>query len=98
MQKAKEDLLNEIARQFQSDYSQIHENLTGEAEVLKKRADKIKELRAFYDLTNEFPVWPYDVTNFRRFLITIPAPLLPVAIAIAQKLIETWLKKSGWLS
>lgn len=98
MRKAKEDLLNEIARQFQVDYEQIHDSLTGDAEVLKKGTEKIKELRAFYTLTDEFPVWPFDTQTFRRFLITVPAPLIPVLIAILQKLIETLLKKAGWLS
>ncbi|MBD2104834.1 hypothetical protein [Leptolyngbya sp. FACHB-261] len=91
MRKAKEDLLHKIARQFQADYSQIHTSLTGDAEVLKKGSEKIKELRAFYTLTDEFPVWPFDVQTFRRFLLTVPSPLLP----LLPKLIGILLKKWG---
>ncbi len=95
MSRAKEELLREIARQFHADYSQIHSSLTGDAETLKKGAEKIKELRAFYSLTNEFPVWPFDVQTFRRFLLTVPAPFLPLLIGILRKLIEVFLRKWG---
>ena len=91
MRKAKEELLQEIARQFQTDYSQIRLSLTGDAETFKKGNEKIKELRAFYTLTDEFPVWPFDVQTFRRFLLTVPSPLLP----LLPKLIGTLLKKWG---
>jgi hypothetical protein len=91
MKRAKEGLLHEIARQFQTDYSQIRTSLTGDAETLKTGSEKIKELRAFYTLTDEFPVWPFDVQTFRRFLLTVPAPLLP----LIPKLIEALLKKWG---
>ncbi|NJR65957.1 MAG: hypothetical protein HC772_12555 [Leptolyngbyaceae cyanobacterium CRU_2_3] len=95
MRRAKENLLDEIAKQFQTDYSKIHSSLTGDAETLKKGAEKIKELRAFYDLTNEFPVWPFDVQTFRRFLLTVPAPFLPLLLGILKKLAGVFLKKWG---
>ncbi|HBB32461.1 MAG TPA: hypothetical protein DDZ80_23165 [Cyanobacteria bacterium UBA8803] len=91
MRRAKEELLYEIAQQFQEDYSQIHASLTGDAETFKKGTEKIKELRAFYTLTEEFPVWPFDVQTFRRFLLTIPTPL----IGLLPKLIGPLLKKWG---
>jgi hypothetical protein len=91
MRKAKDELLHEIARQFQTDYSQIRLSLTKDAETFKKGNEKIKELRAFYTLTEEFPVWPFDVQTFRRFLLTVPSPLLP----LLPKLIGTLLKKWG---
>jgi hypothetical protein len=91
MRKAKEELLHEIARQFQTDYSQIRDSLTGDAETFKKGNEKIKELRAFYTFTDEFPVWPFDVQTFRRFLLTVPSPLLP----LLPKLIGILLKKWG---
>ena len=91
MRKAKDELLHEIARQFQTDYSQIRDSLTGDAEAFKKGNEKIKELRAFYTFTDEFPVWPFDVQTFRRFLLTVPSPLLP----LLPKLIGVLLKKWG---
>ncbi|MBW4562399.1 MAG: hypothetical protein KME32_14850 [Mojavia pulchra JT2-VF2] len=93
MRKAKEELLREIARQFQADYSQIHASLTGDAETLKQGTEKIKNLRAFYSLTDKFPVWPFDIQTFRRFLLTISAHVFLPVIGILQKLIPLLLKK-----
>lgn len=90
MKKAKEEILNEIARQFQADYSQIHANLAGDAETFKKGTEKIKELRAFYTLTDEFPVWPFDVQTFRRYLLTVPTPLLPLLPKLIGLLLKKW--------
>lgn len=95
MKRAKEELLREIAKQFQADYSQIHSSLVGDAEALKKGSEKIKELRAFYTLTNEFPVWPFDVQTLRQFLLTVSAPFLPLLLGILQKLLGVFLKQWG---
>ncbi|MBW4578993.1 MAG: hypothetical protein KME42_05370 [Tildeniella nuda ZEHNDER 1965/U140] len=95
MEKAKEDLLHEIARQFESDYSQIRTGLTEDAETLKKRTEKIRELRAVYTMTDEFPVWPFNVQTFRRYLLTVPAPLLAPLLGLLQKVLGLLLKKWG---
>lgn len=95
MEKAKKELLHKIARQFEADYEMICNNLGEEAEVLKKRTEKIRELKTFYTLTDEFPVWPFDVQIFRRYLLTVPTPLIVPLIGILQKLGEMLLKKWG---
>lgn len=95
MQTAKRELLHQIARQFQTDYELIHNSLQGDAKALKEGSEKIKEIRAFYSLTDEFPVWPFDVQTFRRFLLTVPAPLLPILAGALQKLFSMLLKKWG---
>jgi len=86
MEKAKKELLYKIARQFEADYAIICNNLDEEAEVLKKRTEKMRELKTFYTLTDEFPVWPFDVQIFRRYLLTVPTPLIVPLIGILQKL------------
>lgn len=95
MKRAKEELLREIANQFQADYSQIRSALASDAEALKKGSEKIKELQAFYTLTNGFPVWSFDVQTFRRFLLTAFAPLFPLLVGVLPKLIELVLKQWG---
>ena len=95
MEKAKEELLHEIARQFESDYSQIRSGLIEDAETLKKRTEKIRELRAVYTMTDEFPVWPFNVQTFRRYLLTVPAPLLAPLLGLLQKVLGLLLKKWG---
>lgn len=92
MEKAKEDVLHEIARQFQADYLEIHSSLTEDAETLKKRTEKVRELRTFYTMTNEFPVWPFDVQIFRQYLLSVTTPLLSLLIGLLQKYLETVFK------
>lgn len=88
MKEAKERLLSAIAKQFQEDYSRIQSSLHADAETLKKESAKIQELRSFYTLTNEFPVWPFDLKTFRSYLLSVTTPLIPPLIAIAQKLVS----------
>ncbi len=84
MRKAKEELLGQIAKQFQADYVQIQKSLSSDAEVLKKETAKLQELRSLYTLTNEFPVWPFDVTTFRQYLFSVVTPLLPVLLKLGE--------------
>ncbi|MEH2251349.1 hypothetical protein [Nostoc sp.] len=84
MKKAKEELLGDIAKQFQADYKRIHTSLSSDGEILKKEAVKLQELRSLYTLTNEFPVWPYDVTTFRQYLLSVVTPLLPLLLKLGE--------------
>ncbi|HAJ60337.1 MAG TPA: hypothetical protein DCP31_14600 [Cyanobacteria bacterium UBA8543] len=87
MEKAKVELLYQIARQFQAAYSEIHACLTEDSETIKQRTKKIQMLRTLYTMTDEFPVWPVDVQTFRRYLIAVPTPLIPPLIGLVQKFI-----------
>jgi hypothetical protein len=71
--------------------NQLSDEIIQKPEASDLIETKEKELRAFYTLTDEFPVWPFDVQTFRRFLLTVPAPFLP----LIPKLIEALLKKWG---
>ncbi|MFN6472937.1 MAG: hypothetical protein RMY36_025140 [Nostoc sp. SerVER01] len=84
MRKAKEELLGDIAKQFQADYVQIQKSLSSDAEALKKETAKLQELRSLYTLTNEFPVWPFDVTTFRQYLLSVVTPLVPVLLKLGE--------------
>ncbi len=92
MKNAKEELLSEIAKQFQIDYIHIHTNLNGDAEFFKKESAKLQELRSFYTLTNEFPVWPFDVTTFRQYLFSVATPMLPLVLKFGEYLFKTMFK------
>ncbi|MBW4688767.1 MAG: hypothetical protein KME40_27695 [Komarekiella atlantica HA4396-MV6] len=84
MKKAKEGLMSEIAKQFQADYVRIHQSLSNDAESLKKQTGKLQELRSLYTLTNEFPVWPFDVTTFRQYLLSVITPLIPILLKLGE--------------
>lgn len=92
MKNAKEQLLGEIARQFQADYLRIHASLSGDVEVLKKESAKLQELRSLYTLTNDFPVWPFDVTTLRQYLLTVVTPLIPLLIKLGEYFIKNSFK------
>jgi hypothetical protein len=82
MEEAKGSLLNNIAQQFRHDYLRLHNELGGDAEVLKQGIAKIQQLQTLYELTSRFPVWPYDVGTLRTFLTSITSPLLPPIIGL----------------
>ena len=95
MKKAKDDLLHEIARQFEADYSHMRNGLTEDAETLKKRTEKIQELRVVYAMTDEFPVWPFNVQTFKQYLLTAPAPFIVPILGMLRKGIEALLNQWG---
>jgi hypothetical protein len=83
MADAKHKLLDEISRQFQKDYSEATANLASATSELCERVDRIQSLRTLYELTDAFPVWPFDTVTLRRFVVTVTAPLTPVLIELA---------------
>lgn len=94
MKKAKEELLREIARQFQIDYTRVHTSLSSEAEILKKETAKLQELRSLYTLTNEFPVWPFDVITLRQYLLSVVTPtIIPLIPKLGEHLLKSLLAK-----
>jgi hypothetical protein len=78
MQEAKEQLLRNIAQRFQKEYAEIHRELRDEAQ-LSHSLEAIQHLRAVYELTESFPVWPFDASSIRRFAGAVLAPLLMFA-------------------
>ncbi|OUL18557.1 hypothetical protein BV378_36445 [Nostoc sp. RF31YmG] len=93
MKKAKEESLHKIARQFRAEYSGIYTSLAEDTETFKKKSEKIQQLRTLYTMTDELPVWPFDVKTFRRYLLTVPTPLIGTLFGIVQKLLITLLKQ-----
>jgi len=91
MKKSKEELLHNIAMQFQNDYFRTRAELKQDAAGLKNEVEKIQQLQILYEMTDKFPVWPFDVTTLRRFAATLTIPVIPILIGIASKLIESFL-------
>ena len=93
MKRSKEGLLSEIAQQFKSDYSAAYARLSDSAESMNKDIEKIEQLRKFYSLTDEFPIWPFDVKTVRRYVLTLPAPVLPLFITLIKEWLLPLLKR-----
>lgn len=73
----KEELLGDIAKQFHRDYYKAHQNLNDEPDKLKSKFIKINQLRSWYRITDEFPVWPFDIKTFRKYLLVFFTSLIP---------------------
>ncbi len=95
MKKAKEKLLHQIAHQFRANYSEIYNSLTEDIDILKKKTEKIQQLRTIHTMTDEFPVWPFDIQTFRRYLLTVLTPLLAPLVGLVQKTLINLLKQQG---
>ena len=95
MKRAKEESLHKIARQFRAEYSGIYTSLAEDTEAFKKKSEKIQQLRTLYTMTDELPVWPFDVKTFRRYLLTVPTPLIGILSGIGKNLLINLLKQQG---
>jgi hypothetical protein len=93
MESARNALLKKLSTQFQNDYKQLMVfALCSDDELLSKAKEKVKQLEEIYERTSKFPVWPFDVQSLRQYVLSLVAPLVPLLIAVLQKLIESWLK------
>lgn len=83
MAEAKHELLSDISQQFQRDYAEATARLADDTVELEKHINKVHSLRTLYELTDAFPVWPFDTATLRRFAVTVAAPLMPIIIELA---------------
>lgn len=87
MSEAKEAELLSLANQFDRVYDRVKQegiNQDKQYDDDMKRLDHIKKL---YEISLEFPVWPFDIQNLRRFFAVVTAPLIPAAISILVDII-----------
>lgn len=91
MKQAKEKLLNRIANQFWDEYLDAHRSLSKEPDKLEEELKNIQQLQSLHQLTEKFPVWPFDTGTLRRFFATITTPLIPPIIGIILELLQSQL-------
>jgi hypothetical protein len=82
MDQAKRELLAEISKQFQHDYAQATARLGGESGELQAHVEKVQNLRTLYEMTDAFPVWPFDTATLRRFIVAVTVPLVPAIVEL----------------
>lgn len=85
MRDAKYAHLLNIEKQFEKEYKEIQGLLESDAEQLKIRMDKIKQLQELSDLTRAFPEWPFRIHLLFRFSFSVLSPFL---LAILTKIVE----------
>jgi hypothetical protein len=86
MRNARRAMLSDIAARFQTDYAEAVAGLPAPGEDWTRRVDRLEDMRTLYQMTETFPVWPFDAGTLGRFLITFIVPLLPVFIELAVTL------------
>jgi hypothetical protein len=90
MREAKDAQLLVLAEQLNDLYIGINQKNRSK-EDFEDDLRKHDALKKLYDFAREFPVWPFDLSNVRRFFAVITAPLVPALISIAIDLAKTYL-------
>ncbi len=82
------NLLRELSIELDVHYKQLHTLRSKDAaqmELLLKKVNQLKELSA---LTKEFPVWPFNLRNLKKYFGLILTPSLPGVISIISELLS----------
>ncbi len=95
MQEAKDAELLKFAHRFDSVYEQLKSNLENKEQDFEADLKKLENLKKLYGIASEFPVWPFDISNLRRFFTVVTAPLVPVLISILIDLATSLLPFGG---
>jgi hypothetical protein len=101
MRKSRDQALLFLSVQFDEEYAGIRSTLVGEYVYGSKYADSSEEaldsgvrnlenLRKLYQVTEEFPVWPFDSRSLRRFLAVVGAAITPAIATAGVDLIVDW--------
>jgi hypothetical protein len=85
MLEAKRKLLSDISRRFQSAYAETRASLGVGTGALLQGVERIERLHRLYELTDAFPVWPFDTASLRRFAVTVTVPVAPLLVELAAE-------------
>lgn len=88
MAQSKQKMLTDIARVFHEQYAQLttalHDNVLENDQLM----NRIQGLHGLYQLTDQFPVWPFDTRTLKRFVTLIVVPTIPVFIELIVRVIS----------
>ncbi len=83
MQDAKDAELLSLAKQFDNLYNRLKQEGINQDHVYENDMKRLDHLRKLYQHAQEFPVWPFDVKNVRRFFAIVTAPVVPALVSVA---------------
>jgi hypothetical protein len=81
MKGTKERLLLEISQRFEKEYAAIQESIQGDIKEVNTNMENLRGLYSLYELTSEFPVWPFNIENILRFITSFVSPILLVILS-----------------
>ena len=90
MKESKEKLLNDIAIRYKNNYERASSKVE-DAGLLAEQIGRIKEIQEFYDLTDQFPEWPFDFPTLRNFFISVATTILAVLSPILTDYLKGYL-------
>jgi hypothetical protein len=90
MREAKDAQLLQLAQRFDDVYKQLDSAFQDEA-AFQFGVKKLENLKRLYGIAQEFPVWPLDIGNLRRFFVVVAAPLVPAIVSIVIDLLTSFL-------
>ena len=96
MQEAKDEEILLLAQQFHKVYEQVKEDVSKEdissqARDFQSSIENLENLKKLYQIALEFPVWPFDTRNLRRFFVIVTAPLVPALISITTEMLQRFI-------
>jgi hypothetical protein len=86
MQEAKDSEMLRLAQQFDRLYDKVKREVADQDNDYEKSIKKLEHLRKLYQIAQEFPVWPFDMRNLRRFFAVVTTPFIPAVISIVSEI------------
>jgi hypothetical protein len=83
--------LLELTQRLDAVCSQLRQASSHQTADYEAGTKKLEHLRQLYAIAEDFPVWPFDTRNLRRFLTIVTTPLIPALISVASELVKTFI-------
>ena len=91
MRKAKVQCLLLIAQQFDREYDLTVTTLQTPGTNIGAQVERVRHLDALYELTNRFPIWPFDTVTLGRFFTIMAAPIAAVLVSLLTTAAKRWI-------
>ena len=83
MREQKSKMLAQLSDEFNKDHKQA---LTGDPSELDDRIRRLRHVHQLHEMTDAFPVWPFDTKSVRWFGAVVSSPLAVAAVTGAKVL------------
>jgi hypothetical protein len=92
MKASKERIMNEISIQFKNAYQSTRDNLS-DLSTVGEGINKIKQIRDFYEITEQLADWPFDFSKLRNFILSVILTVSAVISPIITPAIIEYINK-----
>ena len=79
MREQKMELLSTLSSTFDSEYRVLHGSLVNKTTADVSQFENLTRIHGLHEMTNAFPVWPWDMGTIRNFVAAVTAlPVIPI--------------------